>query len=281
MDYDQYAELYEKEYSDYRIDIPFYLKKALQAGSPVLELGCGTGRVLLELAKAGLEVWGVDISQPMLDIAHSRLQSLPSSQAQNVHLILSDMTDFALPIRFKLIYLPFREFMHLETVSEQLKALRCMARHLDPDGTILLNQYDLDLEVLINGAADRDPVLYRQPHSDFIDPDTGQRVMVSTASKFDPRVQLLQEERFYDFLNEQGIVTKRQSITLRQCWIFKREMEHLLARAGLRAQKIYGDYAGKAYSTTGQDMTWEIRMATPSELEQDISHLQEIISLQN
>ncbi|MBI3929611.1 MAG: methyltransferase domain-containing protein [Armatimonadetes bacterium] len=275
MDYRSYAELYEAEYADYREDIPFYVRKARRAGSPVLELGCGTGRVLIPVAAAGVEVWGLDLSPEMLARAAEKVGRLEPKVRRRITLREGDMTHFDLDRRFRLIYLPFREFMHLDTPEAQLAALESAHRHLEPDGRLLINYYDVDLEVLLHGTAGRDPVIYRHLHADFLDQETGLQVLVSTSSRYDPFTQRLTEERFYETVGEVGEVVDRRCIVLTQRWVFRWEMEHLLIRAGFRPVKVFGDYDGEPYREPGQDLTWEARPATARELEQERRLLEE------
>ena len=92
-----------------RRDKDFYLARARQAHGPVLEIGCGTGRVLLPIARAGVDMTGMDASPEMLEICRRRLQSEGLSSTT----ILADMRNFQLGSRFALVTIPFRPFQHL------------------------------------------------------------------------------------------------------------------------------------------------------------------------
>src|SRR5438132_7150642 len=89
----QLAHFYELEYAGYSDDLPFYVQYALALDPgkdlPVLELGCGTGRVLLELAQAGFRVVGVDASEGMLDACRGRAEAM--GLAERVRLVRADM----------------------------------------------------------------------------------------------------------------------------------------------------------------------------------------------
>src|SRR5713226_6914921 len=97
-------------------DVEFYVEEARKAGSPVLEIGCGTGRILLPIAEAGISIVGLDLAPPMLDIARQKVARLPAETQARIGLLEGDMRDFALKRRFNLVLIPYRAFLHLLTV---------------------------------------------------------------------------------------------------------------------------------------------------------------------
>ena len=106
-----------------RGDVAFYVEEARRAGAPALELACGTGRVLIPVAEAGLTVVGLDSSAAMLSIAQEKIAELPDTTQRRIELVEGDMRSFALDQRFKLIMIPFRSFLHLMTPAAQRQAL--------------------------------------------------------------------------------------------------------------------------------------------------------------
>jgi SAM-dependent methyltransferase len=118
------------------LDLPFYLDLANQAGGPILESACGTGRVLLPIARKGIEIHGVDNSRPMLEILKNHLAHEAHDVRQRVTLHEGDMRDFRLGARFPLVIIPFRPMQHMHTVEDQVSALATVASHLS-DGGIL------------------------------------------------------------------------------------------------------------------------------------------------
>lgn len=119
--YIDYAEYYDDDIAATPapfVDIPFYLQHARQCGSPILELACGTGRVLIPLAKAGFEMYGVDFSENMLAVCHRKV--MENGVADRVHLSRADMASFDLPRKdFAFVYIPVRSFMHLFTMADR------------------------------------------------------------------------------------------------------------------------------------------------------------------
>lgn len=255
MDYFDYAAIYDHEYAGYDDDVPFYLEWARKTPSPALELGCGTGRILIPLAEAGITLWGVDNCPPMLERTRAKLTP---QTAPRVTLVEQDMTRLRLNRRFGLIYLPFREFMHLMKVEEQLACLQSIRRHLMPGGRLLINVYDVDLVTLVHSRQAIDPVIYRQPGGDYVDPQ-GRQVLLSSASRYDPLAQALFEERFYETIEADGTISQRRFVKLSQRWFFRWEMAHLLARCGFKVEQVLGGYFGERYSGLGQEMIFVAR----------------------
>src|SRR5262245_32196169 len=118
-DYALVADLYDYivPYRD-RADVGFFVDEAKAAGSPVVEVGCGTGRILIPTARAGLQIVGLDLSLDMLATCRRRLAAESTEVQSRVELVHADMRDFRLPQRFTLATLPFRPFQHLLTVDD-------------------------------------------------------------------------------------------------------------------------------------------------------------------
>ena len=118
-----FAQLYDAQYHDFDADLPLWLARAREAGDPVLELGCGSGRVLLPLAQAGHRLAGVDHDSNMLELARRRLSS---AGVEQVALIEADLSSFAIEERFKLALAPLNTLATLEDGAFRA-ALACTA----------------------------------------------------------------------------------------------------------------------------------------------------------
>lgn len=134
-DYAFVAELYDHvvPYRS-RPDVDFFVAAAQASGGPVLEVGCGTGRVLIPTTRAGVDIVGLDLSPHMLRVCQQRLQDEPAAVQSRVRLHRADMRNFDLAQAFRLVTLPFRPFQHLTTVADQLACLRSLHRHLAAEG---------------------------------------------------------------------------------------------------------------------------------------------------
>jgi SAM-dependent methyltransferase len=130
------AEYYDSFHSNRREDVEFWTDVACRIGGPVLEIGCGTGRVGLEIARSGLEIHGVDQSEVILDVFRHKL-SLESEDVQRrVRLHSGDMRTFDLGQQFHLALIPFRPLQHMLTLEDQLAALNNARRHLTEGGIL-------------------------------------------------------------------------------------------------------------------------------------------------
>jgi len=121
-------------------DIPFYMERVPSPDANILELGCGTGRVLVPLVEQCGYIHGLDISEAMLDICRKKLkkQNIPESKAC---VEIADITDFRLGRKFDLIIAPYRVFQNLET-DDQIKGFfKCIRKHLAADGSCILNVF--------------------------------------------------------------------------------------------------------------------------------------------
>src|SRR5215510_12979169 len=103
-----------------RQDIDFFVQTARASGGPVLEVGSGTGRVLIPIARAGVQITRFDLSPNMLEVCKRRLLDEPEAVRSRGTLKCGDMRDFDLSGTFKLVIMPFRPFQHLTTVVDQL-----------------------------------------------------------------------------------------------------------------------------------------------------------------
>lgn len=134
--YDQIARFYDAGMEGFADDLPFYLDFARRIGGPVLEFGCGTGRVSIALAEAGYDVTGVDCSPEMLAIARRRLRS---RRELPLRLVLADMREVYFRRRFRLVIIALDTFLHLRDVQEQRRTLKAARDNLEKDGVLLLD----------------------------------------------------------------------------------------------------------------------------------------------
>src|SRR5882757_2033093 len=127
-------------------DVSFYREAAREFGDPVLELGCGTGRITMALAEAGKRITGLDLSERMLERAVKKRASLRVEARERLHLMQGDMARFDLGEKFRLIIIPFRPLQHLLEVKQQTDCLECVSKHLAPGGRLVLDVFQMDAE---------------------------------------------------------------------------------------------------------------------------------------
>ncbi len=145
-DVKDYADLYDivsQENNDGE-DTKFYVKKAKETDGKVLEVACGTGRIYLEMLEAGVEAFGIDLSEEMLE----KLREKAERRGLQHDVSQEDMRDFDLDEKFSLIILPYRSFLHNLTIEDQLSTLETIYSHLEKDGKLILNFYSPDIDFI-------------------------------------------------------------------------------------------------------------------------------------
>ena len=237
-DYDFIADLYDHvtPYRE-RADVAFFVEEAVKSGGPVLEVGCGTGRVLIPTARAGIEITGLDLSEHMLERCRANLPAESEEVRSRVTLVKADMRSFELGREFRLVTVPFRPFQHLTTVEDQLSCLASVRGHLPVGGRLILDLFNPKLEALVadNLGEEIDEGL------EFTTPEgaTVQRKARITAR--DPFNQIIHSELIYYVTHPDG---RRERLVhaFPMRYLFRFEAEHLLARAGFRVEAVYADY---------------------------------------
>lgn len=243
-DYGVSAELYDHVglYRDRLDDVRFYAGQAAVAKGPVLELGCGTGRILLPCARAGARIVGLDRSAPMLAVARRKLAGETPGTRDRVRLVEGDMRSFDLGERYALIAIPFRGFQHLLEVEDQLACLESVARHLAPGGLLALDVFNPSLQALVD--ASRSSEWGDEP--EFTTPAGARVVRRFRIERVDLPRQVQYLEMIY-YLTQPDGTSRRlvEHFSLRH--YFRYEVEHLLARAGFTDIRIDGDFDGTPF----------------------------------
>ena len=226
-------------------DAGLYLALARERGGPVLELGCGTGRVLLPIARAGIACTGLDLSPHMLDAL--RAKGPPAS----LHLVQGRMQDFDLGgERFALVTAPFRAFQHLYTVEDQLACLARVRRHLAPGGAFAFDVFKPRLErMALAEEPEQEDACWREGEDEIVR---------SAAVVRDHATQTMRVTMHYD-RHRAGQRIARETADFRMRWFHRYELEHLLARAGFTQLTLYGDFDRSEYAADSPEMIYIAR----------------------
>jgi SAM-dependent methyltransferase len=229
-------------------DIAFYCSAARKYGDPVLELGCGTGRVTMAIAEAGYRVVGLDISERMLERAEEKRARLWREARERVQLIQGDMTQFELGEKFRTIIIPFRPFQHLIETEQQLGCLTSARKHLANGGRLIVDFFQTDAERM------HDPMFLNESLLKEYDLPDGRHVALSErVAAFHRGVQRNDMEMIFQVTHPGG---KQERLvmawTLR--YFFRYEVVHLLARCGFRLEELYGDFDGSALADVSPEM---------------------------
>jgi SAM-dependent methyltransferase len=233
--YDGLAELYDWEHRDFQDDIPLYLDFAQNVSGPVLEAGCGTGRVLVPLAKAGHLVTGVDLAADML--AGAGAYAARAGVQDRVTLIQADLRSMALAGRFGMALVALGSFHHLLTTEDQHSALQELSACLVPGGLLLLDLVNPSPEWLSAG----DGALVHQISGPFPGPDGPDWLTKLVARTLFFESQREQSLMVYDRTRPDGTVLRR-SLLMETRLLFRYEAEHLLESEDFALRSLYGSY---------------------------------------
>ena len=234
------AEHYDGTYDELRTpsgDAAFYARLAARTGGPALELGCGTGRVLLPIAATGVECVGLDASPAMLDVLRSK------NPPANLTLHQSTFESFSLDRRFALITCPFRCFQHLATVEAQLSCLASVRAHLAPGGLFAFDVFDPDLARM---AVSSEPETLDATFSD------GEDQIQRFASVIRHNATQTQEVTFRYERRRNGTVIDSTDTSITMRWFYRFKLEHLLTLAGFELEALYSDFNEREYDGSGE-----------------------------
>jgi SAM-dependent methyltransferase len=236
---DPYADLpdlYDLEHAGFSDDVELYLRLAEVVGDPVLELGCGTGRVLVPLAAAGHLITGIDRSRPMLNRARAILQTHAGSLSRHVTLFEGSLTEAecAPGGPFGLAIFSLNGLMHLSTIDGQRAALASARRALDPRGMLVIDVLNPTPELLttFDGRVQHEGS-WREPDGTVIDR--------FSARTHDAAEQRIDTELWYDLTDREGHIRRvRSGFPMR--YLVASELTLLLEVSGFVEWKSYGSY---------------------------------------
>jgi SAM-dependent methyltransferase len=234
MSLDLIAGYYDLIHAHLDEDLPMWEDFAHEIPGPILEVGCGTGRLLLPLAQAGFTLTGLDLSAVALETARVRLEA--AGLAQQVTLVQADMRQFDLPAQdFSLALLPLNTLMHCHTPADQLSTLRAIQRHLQPGGQLVIDLFHPDPLML----AEVDGRLYFE--AELTDEATGHSVQWYWRHDIDLAEQMRHLTYILDDLDPEGRL-RRVTIPVSLRYFYRFELELLLQLAGFTVDALYGSY---------------------------------------
>ena len=240
--YDQIARFYDLTHASLTADLPFVVQLAQQTGGPILELGCGSGRLLLPLARTGHGVIGLDLSGVMLDRARVRLAQEAAAVQQRISLHQADMTRFTLPgaPTFGLAMIPYNTLLHLDT-TQALAALRQVRGYLGENGRLFI---DLDNPVDIANTPE-DALLSLE--NVLTDPETGELIVHLASNRLDTAEQTLHITWIYDVSAANGGLVHRTVAHGTYHYRYPHQLELLLQEAGFKLLHLWGGYDKSPY----------------------------------
>jgi len=233
-EFDAYADFYDKWNENFISDIPLWLEYARKCGSPVLELCCGTGRILLPIAREGIEITGLDVSEKMLDKAREKLNQEPEEAKKKVTLFQGDMRNFHLKKEFNFIFIPFNSFLVLLSTEEQNNCLRSAYKHLSSQGRLAISMFNADLSRAEGVLRSEGDIL-----EDY--PQEGDTTEIFSYQFFDKPKQIIKVRFFVDSTKAGGELF-RKTIDLKMRYFFQDEFEKILSSNGFETVELFGNY---------------------------------------
>ena len=237
VSYDLRADLDRKIFED---PIPFYSDLAQRLVGPtddrVLELGCGTGRISAAIAKKGISVEGLDLSNAMLDQARDKYPDLTWHHG--------NMCDFDLGREFGLIIIPFRGLQEVTDADDQRRVLERAFAHLKPGGVIALDLIDPDLRYCL---PEGDPEVVELPLLPMPDgvgqPGSHLRITAMERTN-DPLTQQFKEHWRFEEIGADGATLRREDAWHHLRWVHRSEMRLMLELSGFVSITEFSDFKG-------------------------------------
>ncbi len=227
------ARYYDAENTDKTDDLVMYSELAEEYGGPILDIGCGTGRVLFHLTQEGYTVHGIESEFAMLERAKIKLDMFPQSR-DKLMLFHGDVLTYEFSERYKLVLLSYNSLMHFHTLDEQVKLLKRLRDLLEDDGLLVI---DLPNAGEVFATQDTNGLSLERT---FIDPDSGHMVMQQAVSVLDRAQQLIEVTWVYDEINEDGLVQRTVAPVIFRHF-FLAEITLLLQQTGFVMDAVYGD----------------------------------------
>ena len=258
MNYDRWANRYDIFYeSGPTGEVEFYLEAIERYGSPVLEIGVGTGRIAIPAAANGHRITGIDLHEPMLERAHVKIAEAGLG-AESIRLIHADMKDFDLaPAKFQTVIIPANTLALALDETTQQQTLNRAATHMVPDGALVFNIY--------NPTPD---MIYDDTEDEFLigvldNPDTGFRHVLTGINRFDNESQINRCTQIIETLSSDGETIDREELTVTTRYLHHHQVSEMLTRAGLEPIEIYGDFDRSPLSDDQDEMIYICRPLSP------------------
>jgi SAM-dependent methyltransferase len=223
--YDAIARLYDPWSASVTEDIEFYVEEAVSTGGPVVELACGTGRIAVPVAKAGLHVIGVDGSEAMLEVAREHA----AAERVSLDLRYGDIREPPVPERVPLVLIPFRSLLHMTTEDDRLRALAAARELLLPGGRLVFDVF----------APSKEDV--EETHGRWVERERG----IFERADWDEGARTL----------TLSVRRGEEASTMHLAWLSPPEWRQLLDRAGFELEAQWGWFDRRPYAG-GEDVVF-------------------------
>jgi SAM-dependent methyltransferase len=238
----------------FRGDTEWYRRKAKECGGPVLELGAGTGRITLGIAKDGIRIHALDADAAMLDALRRKVADQSREVQERVAVTHGDMREFELSERFALIIAPFRAFLHNVTESDQLACLRRVREHLGPGGRFAFNVFHPSLEYMAQHTGALAGVWRWRGTFQTTD---GRCIVRSEANRYDTVRQRVHSQHRYEEYGPDGTLRRTSLHRLELAYLYPADIRRLLAHAGFKSVQIDGGFDGRPFEQDTDELVIE------------------------
>lgn len=238
------------------VDAPFYFDLARESGGPVLELGCGTGRVLLPIARSGIEIHGLDQSSAMLAILREKIEREPPEVRRRIALHEADMRQARLTQKFPLVIMPFRPFQHMHTLEDQIAALRTAASHLTESGRFAFDVFYPKFDSLLSGIGEE-----RFEMEWPVEGKPGQFIRRYYRKDAIDKIRQEFSGTFIFRTFEGDRVVHEETAPLRMTWFLYPQLRALFLLAGLESIAEFGSFSKAPLDNSSAEMIFILRRA--------------------
>ncbi len=249
--YRDFSEFYDLYVGDWIEDLPLYIKYAAAARTPVLEVGAGSGRLTIPLARSGASVVAADVSPSMLSLLEARLAEQPAGVRRKIRVVEADARELDLGSQHDLVVVPFYTFNYLLSPEDRRAALARFRSHLSTDGRLLMDVF------APLGRLARPPLGPVQ-RVDTVDPSTGSRIRGWNSYQIDPERQIERREHLFEVTARTGAV-RRRVFTVERSYTLPEQMESLLASCGLAIEDVTTGYAGERPGAESEQLLYVLR----------------------
>lgn len=252
MNWAEWAKWYDLFYSvgdgETHNEAAFYIEEAVASGGPVLEIGVGTGRIAIPLAKSGVEIVGIDASREMLAVARQKAESYSPLPAE-LTLAQADMRSLDLRRHdFALVMIPARTLLLADTYEDQLSTLCSAARHLRPGGRLVFNVFNPTLDLIFDESPAPVDI------GEALDASTRKRFALSAINSFETGAQINEAMQVVEEIVDDGTRVTRAQLSVRLRYLFAHEIFSMLDETNLEVEAVYGAFNRSPFDEESDEM---------------------------
>lgn len=239
--HNKFTWLYDYFQKGVKGDARFYLSYFKNFKGKILEIGAGTGRITIPLAKREVNITALDISPQML----KALKVKAKKENIKIKTICADMRSFKLREKFDAVIITYRTFQHMYSVDDQIKALKNIKKHLKPNGLLIFDVYNPNLNYIQKGNWQ-----WRKDSTIKL-LDAKQEVKIYYRNRYDMGEQMMYQEFLIKHSNG-----RKNIAFLKMRFFFRFEIDHLLRLTGFKVKNLYGDFLKNKFRNNSSEMVW-------------------------